>query len=80
MVADDALYLLIGEGDGMFREREGIHVCRQRCYGYGGVRAREHFRPCTHMCFVYVLDEIFKAELKGVISIAEYLVNRENVP
>ena len=29
-VADNALYLLIGEGDGMLRQRVGIHVCRQR--------------------------------------------------
>jgi len=26
MVADNALYLLTGEGDGMLREREGVHV------------------------------------------------------
>ncbi len=80
MVADNALYLFIGQGDGMLREREGIHVRRQRCYGYGGVGPCEHFCPCAHVCFVYVFDNIFEAELKGVTPTAEYPVSQKDLP
>jgi hypothetical protein len=66
MVADNALYLLIGEGDGMLRKREGIHVRRQRCYRYGRVGPCEHFCPSAHVCFIDVLDNVFEAELEGV--------------
>lgn len=81
MVADNALYLLIGKGDGMLRQREGIHVRRQRCYRYGRIGSCEHFRPCAHVCFVNVFDNIFKAELEGMTSISEYPAKQErNVP
>jgi hypothetical protein len=50
MVADNALYLLVGECDGMLRKREGIHICRQRCYDYGGsdlVSISAHAHTCA---------------------------------
>lgn len=52
MVADNALYLLIGKGDGMLRQREGIHVRRQGCYGYGGsdlVSISAHALTCASL-------------------------------
>jgi hypothetical protein len=63
VVANDTLYLLIGEGDGMLREQKGVHVCGQRCSRHGRLGLCEHFRPCAHVCLVDVLDDVFKAEL-----------------
>jgi hypothetical protein len=61
----------------MLREREGIHVRRQRCYGHGGVGSCEHFCPCAHVCFVNVFNNIFEAELKRVTSMVEYPAKQE---
>ena len=77
MVAYNALYLLIGEGDGVLREREGIHVRGQRCYGYGRIGLCEHFCPRAHVCVVDVFDNVFEAKLKGMTSISKYPPKQE---
>ena len=69
MVAGKALYLLIGKGDGMLRQREGTHVRRQWCSCYGRIGSCEHFCPCAHVCFIDVFDNVFEAELKGKLDI-----------
>jgi hypothetical protein len=63
MVASDTLHLLVGEGDGMLRERDGVHVRAQRCSDHRRFRPGEHFRPCAHVSLVDVFYNVFQAEL-----------------
>ena len=68
MIANDALHFLIREGDGMLREREGVHVRAQRCSSYRRFRPGEHFRPCAHVSLIDVFYNIFQAELSGDVE------------
>jgi|SRR5712672_1543486 len=70
MVANNALYLLIGESDGVLREGEDVHVRAQRCSGHWRIGPCEHFRPCAHMCFIDVFDNLFETKLNGRTSIS----------
>jgi hypothetical protein len=71
MIANNTFHLLIREGDGMLRERECVHVCRQRCSGHWRFRPGEHFRPCARVSFVDVVYNVFQAELSVEMLSAE---------